>query len=172
MVRRFSSRQGSPYRDYLNAQLEGARNYDRIAGYFTVSVLEIAGDAISKLQGKARIVCNSQLDAREFNATGGSAMNREWGGHWLEAKPAERNRFKQLLELLGSGKLEIRVAPDDRFGLVHGKAGLIEKADGSRARKNHTPSALPRFRDRDRPAAGRKNSAANPGDHLRLSRVF
>jgi len=131
MVRRFSSRQGSPYRDYLNTQLEGARNYDRIAGYFTVSVLEIAGDAISKLQGKARIVCNSQLDAREFNATGGSAMNREWGGHWLEAKPAERDRFKQLLELLGSGKLEIRVAPDDRFGLVHGKAGLIEKADGS-----------------------------------------
>lgn len=132
MVRRFSSRQGSPYRDYLNTQLEGARNYDRIAGYFTVSVLEIAGDAISKLQGKARIVCNSQLDAREFNATGGSAMNREWGAHWLEAKPAERDRLKQLLDLLGTGKLEIRVAPDDRFGLVHGKAGLIEKADGSR----------------------------------------
>jgi superfamily II DNA or RNA helicase len=132
MIRRFSSRQGAPYQEYLNNQLTDAKNYWRIAGYFTVSVLEIAGDAIESLQGTAKIICNSQLDAKEFNAVGGSAMNREWGAQWVEASSAEKIRFERLLELLNSGKLEIRVAPDDRFGLVHGKAGIIEKADGSK----------------------------------------
>ncbi len=131
MIRRFSSRQGEPYNDYLSDQLEGAQNYWRIAGYFTVSVLEIAGDAIGKLTGKARIVCNSQLTEREFQATGGRAMNREWGGYWQDAEEATRERLAQLFELLKSGKLEIRVAPDDRFGLVHGKAGIVERGDGS-----------------------------------------
>ena len=131
MIRRFSSRQGEPYNDYLSNQLEGARNYWRIAGYFTVSILEIAGDAIGKLTGKARIVCNSQLTAREFQATGGRAMNREWGAYWQDAEEAARERLAQLHELLKSSKLEIRVAPDDRFGLVHGKAGLVERGDGS-----------------------------------------
>ncbi|MBC8243982.1 MAG: DEAD/DEAH box helicase family protein [Verrucomicrobia bacterium] len=132
MIRRFSSRQGEPYQEYLNEQLAGARNYWRIAGYFTVSVLEVAGDAIEKLQGKAQIICNSQLSAKEFQATGGRAMNREWGAYWDEIEHADCERLKQLLRLIRSGKLEIRVAPDDRFGLVHGKAGIIEKADGSK----------------------------------------
>lgn len=131
MIRRFSSRQGEPYQNYLSKQLEGARNYWRIAGYFTVSVLEIAGDAIGKLAGKARIVCNSQLTAREFQATGGRAMNREWGAYWEEAEGEAKDRLAQLHELIQSGKLEIRVAPDDRYGLVHGKAGIVERADGT-----------------------------------------
>lgn len=132
MIRRFSSRQGEPYRNYLSEQLEGARNYWRIAGYFTVSVLEIAGDALEKLAGTARIVCNSQLTAREFQATGGRAMNREWGAYWQDVDEAAGTRLGQLFQLIKSGKLEIRVAPDDRFGLVHGKAGVIERGDGSK----------------------------------------
>jgi superfamily II DNA or RNA helicase len=132
MLRHFSSRQGKPYQDYLNQRLQGAANYWRIAGYFTTSVLELAGDAIEQLAGKARIVCNTQLDGREFNATGGSAMNHEWGQRWPDATEAEKKRFARLLQLLESGKLEIKVAPDDRFGLVHGKAGVIEQSDGSR----------------------------------------
>ena len=132
MIRRFSSRQGQPYQQYLNGQLEGARNYWRIAGYFTVSVLEITADALRKLSGTARIVCNSQLSEAELRRVGDPAMKREWGERWGKAGDAERKCFRDFLDLVDAGKLELRVAPDNRFGLVHGKAGVIERQDGSK----------------------------------------
>ena len=39
-------------------------------------------------------------------------------------------RFKRLYDFLRSGKMAIRVLPDDAFGLVHGKAGVVTLADG------------------------------------------
>lgn len=39
-------------------------------------------------------------------------------------------RFRRLYQLLRSGKLEVRVLPDQIFGLIHGKAGVITLADG------------------------------------------
>jgi hypothetical protein len=55
---------------------------------------------------------------------------------WNEA-PAEveallhRDRYRRLHALLTSGRVEIRVVPQDRV-FVHGKAGVIEAADGSK----------------------------------------
>ena len=55
---------------------------------------------------------------------------------WNEA-PAEveallhRDRYRKLYELLTSGRVEIRVVPRDRV-FIHGKAGVIEAADGSK----------------------------------------
>jgi SNF2 family DNA or RNA helicase len=55
---------------------------------------------------------------------------------WNEA-PAEvesllhRDRYRKLHELLTSGRVEIRVVPRDRV-FIHGKAGVIEAADGSK----------------------------------------
>ena len=43
-----------------------------------------------------------------------------------------RPRFKRLYDFLRSGKLEVRVLPDDVFGLIHGKAGVVTLADGRR----------------------------------------
>ena len=60
-------------------------------------------------------------------------MRREW----CDSRPEElgdgaRPRFKRLHDFLRSGKIEIRVLPDDAFGLIHGKAGVITRADGRR----------------------------------------
>ena len=55
---------------------------------------------------------------------------------WNEA-PSEveallhRDRYRRLHDLLTSGRVEIRVVPKDRV-FIHGKAGVIEAADGSK----------------------------------------
>jgi len=36
-----------PYKDFLVTQLQGIRRYDRIAGFFSSSLLEVAGEAVS-----------------------------------------------------------------------------------------------------------------------------
>jgi len=43
MIHRYSSRR-SPLKDFLAARLQGARRYDRIAGFFSSSLLEVAGE--------------------------------------------------------------------------------------------------------------------------------
>ena len=55
---------------------------------------------------------------------------------WNEA-PSEveallhRDRYRRLHDLLTSGRVESRVVPKDRV-FIHGKAGVIEQADGSK----------------------------------------
>ena len=110
-------------------------SYDRIAGYFSSSILEIAGEALERIEGRVRVVCNSRLSRADVEVAKAAqaAMRREW----CDARPEvlgdeAKPRFKRLYELLRSGKVEIRVLPDEVFGLIHGKAGVITLADGRR----------------------------------------
>jgi hypothetical protein len=45
MIHRYSSRR-SPLKDFLATRLQGARRYDRIAGFFSSSLLEVVGMAL------------------------------------------------------------------------------------------------------------------------------
>ena len=45
MIQRYSSRR-SPLKDFLATRLQGACRYDRIAGFFSSSLLEVAGDTL------------------------------------------------------------------------------------------------------------------------------
>ena len=45
MLNRYSSRRQPLDAGFLNARLASARSYDRIAGYFSSSILEVAGEA-------------------------------------------------------------------------------------------------------------------------------
>ena len=135
MLKRYSSRRQPLDAGFLNARLAGARSYDRIAGYFSSSILEVAGEALDSVQGQIRVVCNSGLAREDVEVarTAQAAMRREWCDSCPErlgdvAKP----RFRRLYEWLRSGKIEIRVLPDDAFGLIHGKAGVVTLADGRR----------------------------------------
>ena len=133
MIERHSSRRRPLDAGFLTARLTGARSYDRIAGYFSSSILEVAGEALESVQGDIRVVCNSALSRADVAVAKAAqaAMRREW----CEARPedlgdAARPRFKRLYDLLRSGKLDVRVLPDEVFGLIHGKAGVITGADG------------------------------------------
>jgi hypothetical protein len=66
MILRYSSRR-SPLKDFLATQLQGVRLYDRIAGFFSSSLLEVAGAALERMSPESgetcvRVVCNSCLN--------------------------------------------------------------------------------------------------------------
>jgi len=50
MIRRFSSRRQKLDQCFLNERLKGAKGYDRIAGYFSSSILEVAGEALESIK--------------------------------------------------------------------------------------------------------------------------
>lgn len=140
MLNRFSSRRSPLDRSFLAARLRDAQSYDRIAGYFSSSLLELVGEELDSVQGLIRVVCNSELHPADV-ATAQAAANGQWRG-WAASRPegllegpgeaGARERFRRLYGFLASGKLAVRVLPDAAFGLVHGKAGVITQADGSR----------------------------------------
>jgi hypothetical protein len=135
-VNRFSSRRQPLDESFLNSRLAGPSAYDRIAGYFSSSILEVAGEAIESVAGPVRMVCNSDLDRRDVETARAAnyAMRREWCEFEPEKLEGEgaQIRFRRLYELLRSGKLTVKVLPSERFGLVHGKAGIITSSDGSK----------------------------------------
>ena len=135
LINRHSSRRQPLDQGFLAQRLSGAKTYDRIAGYFCSSILEVAGEALETVEGKIRLVCNSDLTRADVEVAKAAqaAMRRAW----CDVRPEElgnaaKPRCKRLYDFLRSGKLEIRVLPDAAFGLMHGKAGVIGLADGSR----------------------------------------
>src|SRR5437899_2966728 len=133
-MHRFSSRRQRLDHAFLANRLKGAKSYKRIAGYLRSSIFELVGEEIATIP-QVRIVCNSELDAADV-AVSRHARETALKERWNEA-PSEveallhRDRYRKLHALLTSGCVEIRVVPKDRV-FVHGKAGVIEAADGSK----------------------------------------
>ena len=80
MLQRYSSRRSRLDHAVLNQRLEGAISYDRIAGYFRSSLFEVAGEAITKVIGPVRVICNSDLDPQDVvtAAAAQAALRRSW----------------------------------------------------------------------------------------------
>ena len=133
-LRRFSSRRQRLDHAFLAERLKGAQSYRRIAGYFRSSIFELVGEEISTIP-KVQVVCNSELDAADVlisKHARETALKERWNETPAEVEALlHRERYRKLHELLTSGRLEIRVVPKDRV-FVHGKAGVIEAADGSK----------------------------------------
>ena len=133
-IHRFSSRRQRLDQAFLANRLKGARSYKRIAGYFRSSIFELVGEEIADIP-RVQIVCNSALDAADI-VVSQHARETALKERWNEV-PAEveallhQDRYRRLHALLSSGRVEIRVVPRDRV-FVHGKAGVIEAADGSK----------------------------------------
>ena len=134
MINRFSSRRESISDSLLNKRLKNAKFYARIAGFFRSSIFEVAGEPLESVSGKIRIVCNSELLAEDVRTAklANSSMRKEWCAGKPEGLENANFRFKRLYEFLKSGKLEVRVLPNDRFGLIHGKAGVITLENGEK----------------------------------------
>src|SRR4029450_1910264 len=130
----FSSRRQLLDHAFLANRLKGAKSYKRIAGYFRSSIFELVGEEVAGLP-RVQIVCNSELDAADVVVSKHvrEPALKERGNE----APAEveallhRDRYRKLHDLLTSGHVEIRVVPKDRV-FLHGKAGVIEVADGSK----------------------------------------
>lgn len=135
MIRRYAFHRGQRGSSFLPERLDGARSYDRIAGYFDSSLLEFAGEAFESVKGRIRIVCNSRL--KPADVLEAARAEQEQRLSFLRHDPAalaesSRDRLRRLYRLLASEQLEVRVLPDESFGMIHGKAGVIVLADGRR----------------------------------------
>lgn len=114
--------------------MKGARSYKRIAGYFRSSIFELVGEEIGAIS-KVQIVCNSELDTADVVVSKHvreTALKERWNREPSEVEALlHRDRYRRLHELLSSGRVEVKVVPRDRV-FLHGKAGVIEGADGSK----------------------------------------
>lgn len=133
-LNRFSSRHQQLDQTFLKKRLRDAKSYKRIAGYFRSSIFELVGEEIVNIPN-VQIVCNSDLEITDI-AVSKSAREIALKEHWNEM-PAEvetllyRERYRQLYQLLSSGRVEIRVVPKDLI-FLHGKAGVIELENGQK----------------------------------------
>tara|TARA_R110000787_G_scaffold93939_1_gene196319 strand:+ start:12344 stop:15034 length:2691 start_codon:yes stop_codon:yes gene_type:complete len=116
----------------LLEHLEGARSYKRIAGYFTSSLFEVAGEALHLIPD-VKIVCNVDIhpdDLRVAKLREAKMLGR-WNDREMEAEALlQRDRYRLLDTFLEKHGQAVRVAPDAVCGFLHGKAGVIELADG------------------------------------------
>lgn len=122
-------------RSFLADRLVGAVSYDRIAGYFDSSLFELAGEALEGVRGTIRVVCNSDIKASDVEAAEQAQKLSFFKNDPERLARRGAGRFERLVRLLagsGDARLEVRVLPDEAFGMIHGKAGVVRYADGRR----------------------------------------
>lgn len=133
-IRRFSSRTHRLDASFLMQHLAGAKSYKRIAGYFTSSLFEVAGEALEHIP-EVKIVCNVDIHPDDLKVAQlrESKMLGRWNERALEAEALlNRERYRRLDAFLAKHGQAVRIAPDDICGFVHGKAGVITLADSRR----------------------------------------
>ncbi len=131
-IRRFSSRTHRLDHSFLLEYLKGARSYKRIAGYFTSSLFEVANELLEAIP-EVKIVCNVDIHPDDLKVAQlrESKMIGRWNERGLEAEALlNRDRYRRLDSFLEKHGQAVRVAPDSVCGFLHGKAGVIELADG------------------------------------------
>jgi hypothetical protein len=149
-LQRFSSRRHRLYDAFLADRLKSAASYDRIAGYFQSSLLDLAAVEFKAIK-HVRIVCNTEVNPADVHA-----IRQATGPRRAELEEAllrmvwNEGRFPHLVDVYGepakdrlrvlqdlvigdvsTGRsFDIRIVPDCEFGLIHGKAGVMRYADG------------------------------------------
>ena len=137
LISRFSSHTQRLSHVFLKDRLQGAKTYDRIAGYFRSSIFDLIHEEINTI-GRVRIVCNADLDPRDLTASELSQKARDqaqverWHEHGNEIDSLlEQPRWLRLHQILTAGNVEIRVVSRDNAPFLHGKAGIITRSDGT-----------------------------------------
>ncbi|WP_236167515.1 phospholipase D-like domain-containing anti-phage protein [Pseudomonas fulva] len=133
-ITRLSSRTHALDQSFLVEHLKGARRYRRIAGYFTSSLFEVAGELIDQIP-EVQIVCNADIQAEDLRVAQvcEAKLLGKLNEHSVEIESLlNRERYQRLASFLEKRGQVIRVAPDNACGFVHGKAGVIDLADGRR----------------------------------------
>lgn len=148
-MERYSSRTCNLYEDFFIKHLSSdVIQYDRIAGYFSSTILDIAKASFESIDGCIRIICNSDLSANDINIArqanndsneysllfeeANLQMKREWNKHrHIVYESINKNeRFNTLYNFLKSGKIQIRVIPKELV-FLHSKVGILKYKNGS-----------------------------------------
>ena len=151
MLRRYSSRRASLIQEFLQKRLTGATRYDRIAGYFQSSLLELANDEMAAIP-RVRIVCNTEVNpGRPAHRAHGDRRPAQGTGERTPARGLEQRpvpasgrcpwragaaALPGTADLLcdqarTGGTSKFAWCSDAEFGFVHGKGGVIEGPEGA-----------------------------------------
>lgn len=87
MHRHSSRRVPSLGKSFLAERLRGAHSDDRIAGYFSSSILEIAGEELESMYDKVRIFCHPELDPDDVKSARAAAMAMRFTPTCLVSQP-------------------------------------------------------------------------------------
>lgn len=135
MIHRTSARDGQLYGRVLAPLLQRAVTYDRIAGYFSSSILPLVAHDLAVSSGHMRVLCNDHLAAPEVRTARAARLagiREEWNQiSGRELSSNELENLQTLYQLLTHGQLEVRVLPDSVCGFAHAKAGLVTDAEGN-----------------------------------------
>jgi len=135
VIRRTSARDGQLYDRVLAPLLQHAVTYDRIAGYFSSSILPLIARDLAVSSGHMRVLCNDHLAAAEVRTARAARLagiREEWNQiAGRELSGDELQDLQTLYQLLVRGQLEVRVLPDSICGFAHAKAGLVTDAAGN-----------------------------------------
>lgn len=135
MIRRVSARDGQLYQRVMAPLLTYAVTYDRIAGYFSSSILPLVARDLAVSSGHMRVLCNDHLAAAEVRTARAARLagiREEWNqiaGRDLSA--TELENLGTLYKMLTTKQLEVRVLPDAICGFAHAKAGLVTDTAGN-----------------------------------------
>ena len=166
-ITRLSSRR-APLDRFLADLLQGATGYDRIAGYFSSSILEVAGEALDAMPDGTACgsSANSDLDPLDVLSARAAkqAMTREWKRSLPEEIPPPlRERLERLAGFLASGRLQVRVLPDTTLrshpwqgrgnpaagaiaDRLHGQRQRVARGLDSSTTRSSGPTKVPRRR--------------------------
>jgi hypothetical protein len=114
-------------KDFLTIQLESARRYDRIAGFFSSSLLEVAGEALKRLTPKdgetcVRMVCNSCLNHSDVQ-TARTAWVSNYELVWLDESEEGVRWVQEEFDALWSSPQAVDLAE----AVVQDVARLIQR---------------------------------------------
>ena len=105
-IRRFSSRTHRLDQTVLLEHLKGARSYKRIAGYFTSSLFEVAGELLDDIP-EVKIVCNVDIHPDDLKVAKlrEAKMIGRWNERALEAEALlNRERYRRLDAFLAEAR--------------------------------------------------------------------
>lgn len=121
--------------DFFLPALSSATLYQRVAGYFSSTVLAIAARGIKNLLdsgGKMQLVCGCQLSQQDKEAMEKGSATTEFNDKFLEELNSledgdfRKNHVQILGWMIKNKKLEIKIAEvDDPIGIYHMKIGII-----------------------------------------------
>ncbi len=136
----YSSSKDRLLKDFYNPVLACAKQYDRIAGYFSPKVFAIASRGFGGLldnNGHIRIITSVKVDTETYAAIT-KVDEYKLAGKLVDDfdldslhSDLDRSYLQLFMRLYATGQLELKVAVTaDNVGILHEKVGIIKDDDG------------------------------------------
>ncbi|HMS23562.1 MAG TPA: DEAD/DEAH box helicase family protein [Candidatus Saccharibacteria bacterium] len=135
----YSSAYDDIVNDFFIPTLKQSISYDRVAGYFSPSVLALASVGIASFvkekKGKIRIICSVNISSKLCDAImedDGSKISLDEMSVTELTSELEKDYYRLFVKMLNAGIIELKiVAMDNAFNIFHSKIGILKDSAGN-----------------------------------------